>query len=141
MCTHTGIVLYFKLLKALIVLFFFMSLLTLPSLLLYGIAGTKDPIEQAFSTVIESQAPLAYSTLGALGEPIPSCRQVSEGKKFSFRCPSGGVVRSIVSYYGQPSGSCGCPSIQQPLKSGVCNGSISGESSQGKGIFCISIFI
>lgn len=125
-----GIVLYFKLLKALALMFLVMSAMTTPSLILYAINNVAEPVEKAYTKDLKSLQVLTYTTLGALGEPVPSCRRVSEGTEFSFRCPAGGTIRSIVAYYGQPYGSCTCPGYQQPKEVGTCYGIRTGGLQQ-----------
>ena len=125
-----GIMMYFKLLKGLLVVFLLMTLLTLPSLIMYSVANVEEPVQRKFTEAVLSQRVLGYTTLGALGEPIPSCRQVFEGDAFAFRCPAGGSVRSIVAYYGQPLGSCTCPGDMQTVAHNACNGTRSGAISQ-----------
>ena len=125
-----GIVLYFKLLKALALVFLVMSAVTFPSLVLYSVNNIAEPAQKFYTQDIKSLEVFSYTTLGALGEPIPSCRQVSEGSEFSFRCPAGGTLRSIVAYYGQPHGSCTCPGYQQIKAPGTCYGTRSGSLQQ-----------
>lgn len=107
-----GVVLYFKLVKSLMWIFLAMSVLSLPSIALYRSADTTSAADRAFVSL--RPARLASITLAALGQPNSSCRRAAEGDVFSFRCPAGGTVRSVVAYFGQPRGSCSCPLAQQP---------------------------
>jgi hypothetical protein len=130
-----GLMLYFKLLKSLIWLLTIMSIITLPSIVIYGVLDTTTPQDQAF--YINKPARLASLTLAALGQPVPSCRRVTEGGVLTFSCPGTATVESVVAYFGQPGGSCSCPRPQQPSSAGTCPGYINvigecvGQTSPG----------
>ena len=121
-----GLVLYFKLIKSLIALFSVMSILTLPSLILYGSLNVTTPEDKAFDT--NKPAQLAYLTIASLGQPIPSCRSIEENQTLKFSCPGESTIESIVAYFGQPMGDCNCPLPQQPVDN-HCPG-VPSESSQ-----------
>jgi hypothetical protein len=108
--------------------------MTIPSLIMYSIANSTELVQQQFDKDFNSQTIIAYTTLGVLGEPIPSCRKVFENETFSFRCPAGGSIRSIVAYYGQPRGSCSCPLNQLADNSGKCPG----ESNVAVGAYLVA---
>ena len=116
---------YFKLLKAMIVIFIIMNLLTLPAMLIYLNFNVTDPMDVVYNRDFTAVRQLSYTTLGALGGPIPSCRKAFENETLAFSCPGDGTIQSIIAYYGQPKGSCGCPNIQQVTTDGNCLGTIS----------------
>lgn len=120
-----GISFYFKLLKALICIFAVMNALTLPSLVMYRALDVTQPSDAAFFNEFKTLQALSYTTIGALGQPIASCRDVREGDQLAFQCPGEGVMRSVVAYFGQPRGSCSCPGPQQQGANGKCAGKIS----------------
>jgi hypothetical protein len=53
-----------------------------------------------------------FTSLGSWGEKTVQCHSEDEGGNIDIQC-STGVVTSIEAYYGQPTGSCSCPSAQQ----------------------------
>lgn len=56
---------------------------------------------------------LFFTTIGSLGEAKIVCRTGLEGETFRMTCGTG-IFGSLSAYYGQPSGSCGCPGVQLP---------------------------
>ena len=119
-----GISFYFKMLKALIVILLLMNVCTVPSMIMYSELSQIEPADKAFRSHYKGLDSMTYTTLGSLGSPIPSCRQVNENSIFSFQCPLNGVIQSVIAYYGQPSGSCTCPGNLQLSSSGSCAGDI-----------------
>lgn len=57
-----------------------------------------------------------------MAEPVSQCREALEGQAFKFKCPPNFYISSVVAYYGQPSGSCGCPYPQQVDSVNECQG-------------------
>ena len=50
------------------------------------------------------------------------CMEALDGQKFQFKCPANYYISSVVAYYGQPQGSCGCPYWQQVDFKSECYG-------------------
>ena len=121
-----GVSLYFKLVKALIMLFFFMNLCTVPPMLMYILGDSIEPVQRQYYKDTNSQNILGATTMASLGQPFPICQRVGENETFQFSCPGEAKIQSIVAYYGQPQGSCTCPGVQSPDSSGNCIGTISG---------------
>ena len=119
-----GISFYFKMLKTLIVILLLMNLCTVPSMIMFSELTRVEPEDRAFRSAYKGLDSMTYSTLGSLGAPIPSCRQIYESELLSFHCPENGVIESIIAYYGQPFGSCTCPGNQQVSSTGYCAGDI-----------------
>jgi len=104
---------YFKMVKSLAVIFGLMSIITAPQLILFSQSTAVPDREQFYSAIVDSQKVLATSTISNLAEPIPQCHEAVEGQTLKFRCPPNYYITSIVAYYGQPKGACGCPYPQQ----------------------------
>lgn len=121
-----GVSLYFKLVKALIMLFFFMNICTLPAMLMYILGDSIQPVQRQYYKDTNNQNILGTTTMASLGQPFPVCQRVGENQTFQFSCPGAAKIQSIVAYYGQPQGSCTCPGIQQPDSQGNCRGTVSG---------------
>lgn len=121
-----GVSLYFKLAKALIMLFFFMSLCTLPPVIMYILGDSIQPIQRQYYKDTNDQNILGTTTMASLGQPFPVCQRVSENQTFQFTCPGAAKIQSIVAYYGQPQGSCTCPGNQTPDSQKNCPGTITG---------------
>lgn len=115
---------YLKMTKALAVIFAFMSVLTLPTLVLFSQSTAVPERELYYGAVLNSQVALATSTLANLGEPIATCREVVDTEAFDFKCPKGFIIESSIAYYGQPTGSCGCPFSNQVDAHTTCPGII-----------------
>lgn len=123
-----GVVLYFKFLKLTTVLFLVMTLLAMPSLLLYwsASAGTKGAFGAGASSSASSSSKtggmsalssLSWFTIGNLGEASVVCasgHEKGEGS-IALACPSSGMmIRSIEVAYGSPRGECSCPTSRIP---------------------------
>jgi len=114
-----GVGLYFKQLKYLAFVFFFMTLINVPSGLIFWYGnGLLD------STVTATDS-LALLTIGNLGEGESTCNEVGEGDTFSLRCAPGAVIGKVEAYYGTGRGSCNCPVDQTPTP--ACGGTVSGD--------------
>ena len=81
----------------------------------YPAARTDRRIENSPTDI------LSTTTMGNLGVQIQHCFIANPGESVHVDC-AGGVVDNIIAYYGTPSGSCNCPSVQQPKKNGNCPG-------------------
>ena len=101
-----GMVLHFKLLKFLAVMFLVLSLLSTPSLFLFY-SGTAYPTGQL--TGVQS---LAWSTLGSIGEAEPFCKKVAltgNVTTVTLSCPNEKLAfQKFTAFYGNPEGHCGC---------------------------------
>ena len=107
-----GITLYFKYLKVLIKIFGAYTLLAIPSMYYNWYGSGYTPAQKADMQEFDGVNPLFFTTLGSWGEKSVQCREGPEGTSFSMEC-STGVFASLEAYYGQPTGSCSCPSDQQ----------------------------
>lgn len=115
-----GVSFFFKLLKSLSILFAILSIITLPSLIMFSACSAIPPAQLMYMVNVNSQNTLATATIASLSVPIPSCREASDGDTFGFSCPGTYKIGSIVSYYGQDHGSCACPGPNQPDDAGFC---------------------
>jgi hypothetical protein len=128
-----GIVLYFRWLKFMACLFFFMSILSVPALFFYH-SGTVLDLENT-----PGLTKLASLTLGSIGESTPLCYQESTTNStldddfyddfyhinhtvkgyIELKCPVGQITELKV-LYGNPSGWCGCHDLFRPSETGTC---------------------
>lgn len=119
----SGIVLYFKAWYALSCMLFFMSLLSVPPLLLYYSGTTVD--------VVSAVDALGLLTMANLGEGLTVCDSGLDGSTLNVTCPAGARIGSIEAYYGNPAGECGCPGARTPDPS--CPGEESGSRCKETG--------
>lgn len=106
-----GVSLYFKCMKALMLILLCMTLATLPSIILLSQTGLKTLTLSPFNTYIPSLEPLAITTIASIALPTFSCRKANEGDMFSFKCPRGQVLGEVTARYGQPAA---CVSLAYP---------------------------
>jgi len=126
-----GVVGYFKTIKSLMVIFLLMAIITLPNIILFSLSLDMPEVELFYMEAVNSQTTLATSTITALGEPAPVCREALEGQTFSMECPDSQVIQSVVAFYGQPKGSCACPYRQQVNEGSGCNGTAQFNATLG----------
>jgi hypothetical protein len=110
----TGITSYFKIIKALGWLFLIMTIITLPSLIIFSSTKYISSAETAYKEILNPLVQLSYTTISSLHEPIASCREAYDGEIFAFECPEPFHIRSSIGYYGQNWGYCVCPYSNQP---------------------------
>jgi hypothetical protein len=119
-----GIALYFKFLQTMSTSFFFISFFACFAIGYYWGTSPWDSVEKA--ALIESggvATRLFFTTAGALGGQGFVCGSGIEGDRLSLSCPQG-VITKVEAYYGNPFGSCTCPSSQALVPStGKCPGS------------------
>jgi hypothetical protein len=126
-----GIVLYYRFIKFMVLLFSLASLLAVPNLILMYSGGKLS--SQLFTQVDQ----LALFTIGNLGEGLDVCADALDGDTVELQCPPGAAIGTVEAYYGLPSGSCGCPSAQQPGRDGgECPGNTDGTECSPPGSFC-----
>jgi hypothetical protein len=113
-----GVALLFKQLKYMAWIFFIMTVLMTPVGIVYWFG---DGILDRTVTVTDS---LALLSLGNLGEGTALCKEISEGERFTLACPPGATIGKVEAYYGDPKGSCTCPTVQTP--SPGCGGIVNG---------------
>lgn len=96
-----GVSLYFKLLKALLLLFAVVAVITLPSVVLLAMASRlpNSAIQKAFAPI----SFLSATSLASALPPSPICRQAQDGDPFAFKCPTASTIQSVIAHYGQPS--------------------------------------
>ena len=109
-----GVLAYFKLVKSLMVVFGLMTIITVPSVLIYSFADITPPEEAYYLGVTGGTSTLAYATVASLTEPKLMCGEALETESFKLQCPESYTMSGVVAYYGQPSGNCACPSFNQP---------------------------
>ncbi len=126
-----GIVLYYRFIKFMVALFFVASLLAVPNLILMHSGGKLA--DQLFTQVDQ----LALFSIGNLGEGLDVCADALDGDSVQIQCPDGAAIGTVEAYYGLPSGSCGCPTAQQPgREGGECPGTVDGQSCSPAGSYC-----
>ena len=90
--------------------------------------GDVHSIENNLKFVTTPERILTMSTFGNLGEPTSFCYELSDSQSVNIDCGHGGTIRSIIAYYGSPTGSCSCPIAQLPSASG-CPGTTGRDAS------------
>ena len=106
-----GVLAYFKLVKSLMVVFGLMTIITVPSVLIYSFADITPPEEAYYLGVTGGTSTLAYATVASLTEPKLLCGEALETESFKLQCPESYIMSGVVAYYGQPSGNCACPRL------------------------------
>jgi len=124
-----GVVLYFKVLAFFSIVFFILSLLAAPAMVMYfsgnQLSTSTDSISTASSVAASSAsasstsyvAYLSKFSLGNLGEATAVCSSGYSSSKSSFvslSCPTGYVMLTTEAIYGAPSGECLCPAARVP---------------------------
>lgn len=97
-----GIAFHFRLTKAYASMFFFMTIVVLPSLILLSQASKQFAYQKSY---LDSTGPLYYlasTTLASVSNPKLSCRQVDIGNKFAFKCPGNHKITQVRARFGQP---------------------------------------
>jgi len=89
-------------------LFFFLTLLSIPVMILYY---SGNALNGEIVSVVET---LSLLTMGNIGEGATICTQGVENEYISIQCPEGARIGSVEAYYGNPQGQCDCPSVQTP---------------------------
>jgi hypothetical protein len=109
-----GVLAYFKLIKSLLVVFGLMSIITMPSVLIYSLADITPAAQAYYLGQTDYMSTLAYSTVASLTEPKRLCQEGIESETVRLECPESYTMSGVVAYYGQPQGNCACPSSMQP---------------------------
>lgn len=123
--------LYYRFIKYMVALFAIVSLFAVPNLILMHSGGKLA--SQLFTQVDQ----LALFSIGNLGEGIDVCASALDGDTVAIQCPEGAAIGTVEAYYGLPSGSCGCPTAQQPSRAdGECPGTIDADSCSPDGSYC-----
>lgn len=126
-----GIRLYFKMLKAFSRIFFWYSIVSCFTMLIFlhgsawnssqrlslliGTTNTARRNEQQTSSLsIGDRLKYAafFVSLGSFGEKVSQCGNAVDGEVIELSCPYG-TISSVKAFYGQPTGSCFCPYEQQ----------------------------
>ena len=124
-----NIILYFKFMKFMIVLFCVLSALTVFPLATYWQRAKYINSEEMDLSYQRSPfSVLKYFSMGKIWGEANECRRIEEGDYFSIGC-YGGYISEITAYYGQPSGGCQCPLDQQPNTAGKCPSTVSHRTS------------
>ena len=92
-----GISLYFKYLKYLTVVYFVLTVLAVPALVIYSLGGKLSDVETSIQYLPET-------TLGNLGESKIACQSTNDDFDMAISCPEGAIIGRIQAYYGQPAG-------------------------------------
>lgn len=109
-----GVLAYFKLLKSMIVVFLLMTIITVPSVLIYSLADITSASSAYYLAQTDYMSTLAYSTVAALTEPKLMCQEGIESETMRLQCPEYYTMTGVIAYYGQPTGNCACPTYNQP---------------------------
>ena len=118
-----GLVLYFKMLKFLTIIFLLMSFALMPSIFFYW-SGSSIPIQDKKALIeVSFFNALFFTTIGSLGAGTASCMEGTMGQTFELSCASG-VFKSIEAHWGEPVGGCDCPASQKLTDAGTCPGTI-----------------
>ncbi|KAL8005362.1 putative anoctamin, 10TM putative phosphate transporter, cytosolic domain-containing protein [Plasmopara halstedii] len=119
-----GIALYFKYLKVITWLFFFLSVLSAPVLTVYILGGGTSIAELSALARQNLPAVLSLTSIGHLNEASSVCDQALENTELSLQCPTGeiGFLKAVYSTYDSQ-GSCSCPVRNKVAEdSGTCRG-------------------
>lgn len=109
-----GVLAYFKLLKSMIVVFLLMTIITVPSVLIYSLADITSASSAYYLAQTDYMSTLAYSTVASLTEPKLMCQEGVESETVRMQCPEYYTMTGVTAYYGQPKGNCACPTFNQP---------------------------
>lgn len=94
------------------VVFLLMSLVTLPTLLMFYTAET-DAAEQFEKTGLVGF--LGRTTMGQLGQGRTVCMEAGTSGEAHIDCGTGATIGLVEAYYGNPTGSCTCPVERRPV--------------------------
>mmetsp|Transcript_21 Transcript_21/g.39 ORF Transcript_21/g.39 Transcript_21/m.39 type:complete len:1400 (+) Transcript_21:55-4254(+) len=130
-----GLVLYFKFLKFMTVIFLLMSLALAPSMYFYWVGSSMTKEDQALMIEESFLNALFFTTIGSLGAGASTCMEGDVSEMFDLKCPSG-VFKKIEAHWGQPNGYCSCPASQQTNDQGTCPGQITYPSDGVDGGTC-----
>ena len=120
-----GLVLYFKFLKLMSVVFLIMSIVMVPSMTFYWKGTGFSPDEKSVLLEENPANALFFTTMGSLGSGASSCMEGSYGEVFDLECKTG-VFKSVEAHWGEPKGHCNCPASQQLSEQGSCQGQLTG---------------
>jgi hypothetical protein len=128
-----GIVLYFKLLKSMFCLFLFLTMLAVPTLVIFhnsssDMVGLQDTFADNLTKISaasfgEQRRICATSALDmSTMDPVPSVKQLAENTDvLKLSCPSAAHSIGLIDvFFGNPEGYCGCPSTAVTNKHGEC---------------------
>ena len=106
----SGVVLWFRYLSCMFFLFFGLSVLSVPSALIYSASTDWDDVEA--ESAVDG---LWRFTPANLGEAASAC-SLSESSDATLEasCPAGTRVSRVEAYYANLQGSCECPASQVP---------------------------
>ena len=115
----TGIVLYFKYLKFMGFLLFFLCLTQMPALLIYGSAGAAVDLIEGKGSVKS----LVVTTLGNMGGGTTICHEGAVNEPLTFDCPTHQGTKTKIRrieaaqvLVGDVRGSCQCPGTHGTLR-------------------------
>ena len=94
------------------VVFLLMSLVSLPTLLMFYTAET-DAAEQFEKTGLVGF--LGRTTMGQLGQGRTVCMEAGTSGEAHIDCGTGATIGLVEAYYGNPTGSCTCPVERRPV--------------------------
>ena len=117
-----GVSLYFKYLKFMIGAFLIVCIINIPGMMLWylgsneatGVAPSQT-MKSNFGIGTQSPDPWGffgfYTGMGSWGEGTTQCYTgIKEGDEVNIQCgEKGGSITSVVAFYGEPKGICGCP--------------------------------
>ena len=120
-----GLVLYFKFLKFMTVVFLLMSIAVAPSIAFYWLGSSYSAADKSLLMTESPLNALFFTTIGSLGSGTSSCIEGTSGEMIDLKCPSG-VFKSVEAHWGAPKGACNCPPAQQVNEQGSCSGVLTG---------------
>lgn len=120
--------------KAASVLFACLTVMALPSILLYGLGSSWDSYSSQLTDVLWRFTPANF---GESDSVCTSANTTSGMESVHLQCPENTVIGRIEARYGYNTGSCGCPDFQSP-QDGKCPATrIRGtDSCQPDGGYC-----
>lgn len=127
-----GVAFHFRLTKAYSALFFIVTLIALPSIVLLSQASKQFSFESSY---LDSTGPLyklASTTLASVCDSRLSCRQVNVGNTFAFTCPAKHIISDVRARFGQPTK---CASFEYEYgAAGAIRGRVGCDSSSANAI-------
>ena len=132
----SGVVLYFKLLKWGFWLFFVLSLLYVPALVLFYSGDAQNGSGTSGGGAYSVVTALSQFTLGNLGEATTTCADgyEADAAPVTVTCPAGTRILRLEAWYGDVAGSCSCPRERTPAP--TCSGTANDDVCVPRGSYC-----
>lgn len=134
-----AVALYFKWIKYMMGCFVWLTLISTPAMVFYSYGSSLSTAE--IDTYISANPfnALFLLTIGSLGETAVTCKETSlTGASLTLQCDSSAQsITDVHAYFGQPEGTCSCPSDQEYDVSDGCPDDASADGSCADGEYCI----